>query len=389
MSKVNMFAAFASDSDDEYKAVESKKQAVKTKTVKQSTHDANKVVGTRRPEEGDYDYSTNKPRPTRAARGRGGRGARGRGDRGRGARGRGGYEGEYRPRGERGAGRGRGRGARGRGGYDLEYTGPRDTYTKWATKEQVTGEGEVQEEDYYGSKRYYDKRSGTGAGREVKKHGAGKGGWGNPEEDRKLEHLGAEVASEIIEGEEAPKTEETKEVVEPEQAHEDEEKEEEEEDVNNLTYSEYMAQKKAEGTTLTKGETRRPEEINVANMQKYKKDNTGVKQIKSNIKAHEAYSMSGVSGDVEVGFQAVGEEPAESFESFDARGRGRGRGRGGYRGGQRGGQRGGPRGGHRGGPRGGPRGGHRGGPRDNQEAYHQPRGGKKKFVNTDEEFPSL
>lgn len=348
MSKSNMFAAFASDSEDEYKAVESKKKVAKKPQKKQYKDDTRNVVGSRRAEEGDYDFSENKPRGTRG-RGRG-RAARGRG------RGRGGFEGEHRPRGERGFGRGRGRG-RGRGGYDAHHPGPRAAYSKFADREN-TGEARTHEEhaegqEHYDQRRYYDKRSGTGHGREVKKGGAGKGGWGNPNQDQKLEHMDAEAAAVVAEGE-ADKEENKEETFEQEP-----EKEEVEEEVNNLTYKEYMEQKKAEGTGVKKTAARKPEEIKVTNIQKYQKNETSEKQKRSTIKSHETYAMSGIKGDVEVGFQAVGEEPVESFDR-----RGRGRGRGG-------------------------RGAFRGAPREHQAPHKPSRGGRKKFVANDDEFPAL
>ncbi len=172
-----------------------------------------------------------------------------------------------------------------------------------------------------------------------------------------MEHLDTAAAAEVAEGE-TPK-EEIKEEQTPE---EEAPKEEVEEEVNNLTYAEYIKQKNAENAALKRGEARKPDEIKVSNIQKYSKNDTSVKGIKSNIKKHEAYAMSGISGDVEVGFQPIGEEPVESFDT-----RGRGRGRGG---------------------RGG-RGGYRGAPRDNHQTQQPRRGGRKKFVAQDDEFPPL
>ena len=381
MSKSNMFAALASDSDDEYKAVESKKTTAKDKAAKMQKDETREVVGTRRTEEGDFDYGPNK---TRASRGRGGRG---RGDRGRG-RGGYGFEGEsrggrggYRGRGfGRGGDRGRGfgRGGRGRGGRGSgyggrggKYSGPRDQYSKLATREQVTGHGEEVQEHHeepqeWGKDRYYERKSGTGYGKEVKKGGAGKGGWGAPEADTKLEHLEAETAVKIVDTE----GEENKEEKPSEGTHvefKEDKKEEEEEEVNNLTYSEYIAQKKAAQGTLKKGTARKPEELKVKNIQNYEKNDYSVKGFKSNVAKGTAYAPSGLTGDVEFGFQPLGDEPEETYERSDRGGRGRGRGgRGGYRGG---------------------RGSNRGAP--HEDHYQAKRSQVKKFVANEDDFPAL
>jgi len=382
MSKSNMFAALASDSDDEYHAVTNKKTENKDKTTKTHKDESNEVVGTRRVEEGEFNEG---PKKTRASRGRGrgrgdrgrggygfegevrgGRGGyRGRGDRGRGDRGRG-----YRGRGERGSGYGgRGRGYGGRGG---RVDGPRDQYSKLASREEVTGHGEEpqehQETQEYGRDRYYEKRSGTGYGHEVKKGGAGKGGWGAPEQDSKLEHLEADTAVETANAE----GEENKEKPAEEVHVEEPEKVEEEEEVNNLTYSEYMAEKKATQTALKKGVARKPEELNVKNIQSYEKTNYGAKGFKSASTHKSAAARTGLSGDVEFGFQPVGEEPEETYERSDRGDRG-GRGRGG---------RGRGRGGHRGG-----RGDHRGA--SHGDHYQPKRSHQKKFAANEDDFPSL
>ena len=390
----NMFAAFADDSDtgDEPKGSQAKKTASKDTKKKQGPDETKEMVGTRRAEEGDYEsYGDRRGRATRArGRGRGergrGRGDRGRGDRGRGDRSRGrgnrargdrgkgrgrgdfgGYEGNFKEDrgGYRGDRRGRGRGFAGRGG---RYAGPRDTYSKLASKEELG----IQEENQPGQQdfgaeghrrphREYERRSGTGMGRDVKKGGAGKANWGSPEyEGKRYEHLEAEDAAEIAEqpaGEEETKKEETVEEQPPQ---------EEEEEVNNLTYAEYIAQKKQEQSAGLKGESRKPEELKVKNIQKYNKDDKHKKTITSNIKAHEAYAPGGISADVEVGFKPVGDEVEEDFYPRGGRGRGRGRGRGA------------PRGGYRGDDREQDRGG-RG---------RQGRGGKK-FVAQDDDFPPL
>ena len=353
----NMFAAFASDSEeDEYKTVESKKHTKKDKPATKEKDETKEVVGTRRAEEGDYSNVTRKPR----GRGRG----RGRGEyRGGYGEHRGGYRGRgYGERGYRGGRRGRGdrggRRGRGRGGYYGREDGPRETYSHLATKEQVTGKADdnthhEEEEVEEGHQRMYERRSGTGHGKEIKKGGAGKGGWGNPDEDHKYEHMKADEAAQLA-------NEEAKEEKPAEAYEEQKEEGEGEEEVNNLTYKEYMAQKKEQQEELKKGTSRKPDEIKVKNIQKYNKDDTSVKQVKSYIKGHEAYATGGISADVEVGFQPIGDEPEEIYER--PRGRGRGRGRGGYRG--------------------APRGGHEG--QHGGRKFHN-----KKFNAQDEDFPPL
>jgi hypothetical protein len=128
-----------------------------------------------------------------------------------------------------------------------------------------------------------------------------------------------------------------------------------------LTYNEWKAQKEAEKQNLKKTQARKPDELKVQNISKYDKDDHHQKGIKSSIKKHEAYAPAGITGDVEVGFQPVGDEEEEVYER--PRGRG-GRGRGG-------------RGGHRGDFRGAPRGGHQGRKHGN------------KFHARDDDFPTL
>jgi plasminogen activator inhibitor 1 RNA-binding protein len=420
-NKDNMFAALASDSEEDMKVVEDKKHAAKVNKPKPATEVTAEAFGTRKVEEGEYDTYADRGRGARgrgrAVRGRGrgapafdgeGRGGygvyRGRGDRGRGERGaRGRGERGARGRGERGSrGRGdRGRGERGaRGGYrgGDRNEHPREAYSHLATKDQVTGEHQEGHEEHHGNneggyghhasygKREYDRKSGTGYGREVKKHGAGRGGWGNPDAATKYEHMDAEVVVDILA--DGPETTEETKVVEPvEHVHQEEPKEEEEEEVNNLTYAEYKAAKAAEKSTLTKATARAPEELKVANMLKYEKTETHVKTIRNSTKKQDVQAPQGINTDIEIGFQPYGDEPEDDFER-PSRGRGE-RGRGGPRGrGDRG--RGGPRGrGERGGYR-----GDRGAPRGDRGAARgggAPRGGHKhqNFNALEEEFPAL
>ena len=84
-------------------------------------------------------------------------------------------------------------------------------------------------------KRAYDRRSGTGRGKETKKGGGGARNWGSDKNDAKR----AEGA--VVEGQEAANTPEGEEV-EDKRAEEAEEVEEEEPD-NTMTFEEYLASK--------------------------------------------------------------------------------------------------------------------------------------------------
>ncbi|MCS6760383.1 MAG: hypothetical protein MO852_16730, partial [Candidatus Devosia euplotis] len=374
-----MFSAFESSDEEDMKTVQPKKHASKdTKGALPTKDDTREVVGTRTQQEGDYeDYTSRKTKPRGGyrGRGRGEAGGRGRGEgRGRG-RGRGEGRGTY--RGGRGEGRGygRGRGYGDRGGY---RGGPRDTYSKFATREQVTGGAPTDKQLAAEAARNpdetphmgYDKRSGSGYGREQKKGGYGKGNWGAPEEERKYEHMEAEDAAQLAASDEPAAVTDTPAA----EDHHEEPQEEEEEEVNNLTYAEYKAQKEAEKSKLKKSEGRKPEELKVKNIQKYDKQDMAKKTITSNIKKHEAYAPGGISADVEVGFQPISDE--EEQDDYERpRGRG-GRGRGG-RGRGRGDR------GHRG-DRGAPR-GDRGAPRGNRGG----RGRAQKFAAHDDDFPAL
>ncbi len=96
-------------------------------------------------------------------------------------------------------------------------------------------------------KRAYDRRSGTGRGKEIKKEGGGARNWGNDKADAKKmegkieeDAVKEEKPVEVTEGEEVP-AEETVEVPEPEPEPED----------NTMTLAEYMAmkQKKEDGAS--------------------------------------------------------------------------------------------------------------------------------------------
>jgi plasminogen activator inhibitor 1 RNA-binding protein len=373
-TKHNMFAAFASDSeeDEEMKIVQAKKQASKEKPKGAKTDDTKEVVGTRRQEEGEYaDYDSRRGKPR--GRGRG----RGRGERGERGAYRGSYRGSYRGNfdGEvRGGYGGRGRyGNFGRGG---RYRGPRDTFSNAATREDVTGTSEVHHDENPGygpsdhrNKRQFDKR-GAGPTQRPRKGG-------DYSDNQKFEHMDAEVAAEQAEkAAEGETPDETKKEEPVEEVHNEEPQEEEEEEVNNFTYQEYLEQKKQNQAALTKLEARKPEEIKEKNIQKYTKEDKSQKTITSKIKTNEAYGIQGIKGDVETGFQPIGDEE-EDF-GYDIRPRGRGgRGRGGRGRGREGFE-------HRGGRRGFE---HRGG-RGQTEGHKKNQGGKR-FNATEDEFPAL
>lgn len=319
-NKHNMFAAFASDSeeDEEMKVVQGKKQVAKDKPKAAKKDDTREVVGTRRQEEGEYaDYDSRRGKPRGRGRGRGERGTF-----------RGSYRGDFGGEGRGGYGYG-GRGRYGNYGRGGRYRGgPRDTFSNAATREDVTGTSEVPHYETPGSgpsdhrvKRQFDKR-GAGPAQRPRKGG-------DYSENQRFEHMDAEVAAEqaekVAEGEtldETKKEEPTEEVQAEEPA------QEEEEEVNNLTYKEYMEQRKQNQAALTKLEARKPEEIKEKNIQKYSKEDKSQKTITSRIKTKDVHNIQGISGEVETGFQPVGEEE-EDF-GFDSRPRGRGgRGRGG------------------------------------------------------------
>jgi plasminogen activator inhibitor 1 RNA-binding protein len=399
MSK-NMFAAFASDSEDDGKVKEEVKK-VATKVTKPATQKPKKGAQEERVANAEQN-------PTR------GRGARGRG--------RGGnivwkslnnyfhfigdrpYPNKYQDREQEGEelapreGYRGGRGARGantrgyrgerggRGGFrGGRYRERNEAYTHLATREEVTGTDAPAEQQvsYGGERNYkshggYDRRSGTGYGKEVKKGGAGRGNWGGASYERRYEHTDASTANKIAEegeGEEnkgeseatETKVEETKveapvEPVEPEEV-----------EAPTQSYAEYLAQKKKNNENLTRAEGRKPEEIKVKNIEKHN-EGKKVKTVGSSIKSHETHAITGIKAEIEVGFAPIGDEEEEVYDRPRG-GRGRGdRGRG---------------------DRGGRGGRGRGGYQDRTE-YRGGRGGRggrgktgKGFAATEDDFPSL
>lgn len=391
-----MFAAFASDSEGE----EEQKQLAKKEPVKTTKQDKKKEKDTNfkgKVKNEDEHVPWKDLKGEKAPRGRDdrprgrGRGDRYRGDRYRGRGDRGRYDrGRGRPRGDRYRGRGRGRrnydegegrddrgpdyvpkeykegdgenwgerprgryGRRGRGGrfgrgghrYKYHIEG---SYSKAAPRSEVLTdkdrevEEQVQKEidaqaDENQKHWGHDKVSGSGLGKEVKKGGAGKAGWG-ADEFEDLEHRGAQEASEIMEEGYVNQEDKAKEKTEgekPADENEDQGEGEDEKEDTTISYAEYLEQRKKASGGLLKTEARSPEEIKMANIEKH----TDAKKEKvsgSTIKSHEAYAPTGIKADVELGFGAApDDEPEETYYDRPprgGRGRGRrgGRGRGGY-----------------------------------------------------------
>lgn len=336
-----MFAGLAdSDSEEEMKTVETKTTGSKKKG-KKPKKESDRPGGAVAYEQDEDGYK----REVKEGQRRGARGGR-----------RGGPRGAYRG-GQRGHFRGgrRGRGSRGgryRGGYG-ENRGPYEKYSRFGTRQEIHGDKkpeEPQEEsEYHG--RTHERRTGTGHGKEVKKGGAGKAGWGDPDEEKKYEHQEAENAVE-----EALATEEEKKKPEPVAEGEGEG----EEEVSNYTYQDYLADKEKQKEGLTKAQARDPEAITISNKLDHEQKKDHVLGQGTRVGKHEAYSTGGIHSEVELGF-AVG-APEDDIETYDRP----------PRRGQRGGYRGGQRGGHGHGGRGGGKGGH-----------------KKKFVPLDDDFPAL
>ena len=192
-----------------------------------------------------------------------------------------------------------------RGNYDDGYhPRPRDTYSQLANKKDVVGE---QQETGYGENKRrpkhegYDKHSGTGYGREYRKGGAG--GWGNPNEERKYEKHEAEAVQEEPAEAEQHKEEVKEEKVEEVAPTEEKKVEEEEEEPNGMTYAEYLEEKKRQQQNLKKASARKPDELNVKNIEKYEKDERHKKTGLTNIKKHESHAITGLTdSEVALGF---------------------------------------------------------------------------------------
>lgn len=366
MTTKGMFSVLAVDEEEpQQKTVVQKKvvQAPKPKTeVKPATAKPFKAA-----DYSDFDgVISNEKRVQRGGRGgfRGGRGDRpegerrgGRGERPEGER-RGGFRGGRgdRPEGERGGFRGGFRGGRGervegeegerptgfsrgrgRGGpRRVEGTEGDEGVLYVQKKEKVDFVGKPDHfEGKHGEKWHpYDRKSGTGRGREVAKGGHGKGNWGNTEDIVKQgEEIpeGSPLKKVELEGETPEGAEETQEA---EKETKVETVVEEEPEEKGKTLQEYLASKKK---VAIKKEVRQHEAIK-GNLEEAKvESNDRVTPLTSSLKNEELYSTgAGKSQDSGLlGFQA----PEEDYIPRETRGRG---GRGGARGG-----RGAPRGGAR------------------------------------------
>lgn len=192
-----------------------------------------------------------------------------------------------------------------------------------------------------GPQRVYDRRSGTGRGRENKKGGAGRGNWGPDAEttpDSNAEKPTEEKPAEAVEGE--------KKETEKEEVKHEEEEEEEEKD-NTKTFEEYLAEKAAKKPTFALPESRKINAgVDPKELKKWEKYEVLKREFEDEVKEEG-------EGEVE---ETTQKKPKKQIvplnEIFDVRtppirtgGRGRGRGRGGFRGGRggRGGNRGGDR----------------------------------------------
>ncbi len=87
----------------------------------------------------------------------------------------------------------------------------------------------------------YDRKSGTGRGKEIKKGGFGKGNWGKDDKP---------VDEENEKNEESKNEETNEEAQEPKEAKEGSEQEEEEEEEDIMTYEDYKNQKKERSDVL-------------------------------------------------------------------------------------------------------------------------------------------
>ena len=201
----------------------------------------------------------------------------------------------------------------------------------------------------------FDRKSGTGRGREAAKGGHGKGNWGDMRDEvagqidaanidkPATEATGEETKEPKAEGEEATPVKE--EVVEPER------QEFVEEEVKGLTLEEYLAQKKK---PTQRKEARQSEALKKDNIEKVDIQKQKVETIDTTIRNQDTYSIATGKNEnaVLLGFQGQ-EDEYEPRERGARGGRGgRGRGTRGSRGGQ-GGERTGGRGGERTSGRGG------------------------------------
>lgn len=148
----------------------------------------------------------------------------------------------------------------------------------YVAKEKVDFAGK--EEHFEGKKREnwhpYDRRSGTGRGREVAKGGHGKGNWGGADDVVKAgEEVpeGSPVKKVEVEGEVPETTQEEgetkKEAVEERPRREEIVDPEDEANKSKMTLQDYLAQKKK---VNIKKETRQHEEVKKANVEELKRE---------------------------------------------------------------------------------------------------------------------
>jgi len=201
------------------------------------------------------------------------------------------------------------------------------------------------EEKYFGDRREpyhpYDRKSGTGRGRELHKGGHGKGNWGDTNDEVKTNAEGVEGTTETKEeGKTAePKPEgEKEEGTKVDDIYEEERRkrmEEEEKEKNLRTLDDFLAGKKV---SQFKKEARKAEEVKKTNIEKKTEGKDKISTLNNQLKDQDVYSVSvGQSAENKLlGF--VGEQ--DEYERGPRDRGGYGGERGGYGGGRgRGGQR--------------------------------------------------
>lgn len=166
-------------------------------------------------------------------------------------------------------------------------------------------------------KRQYDRKSGTGRGKEIKKGGGGAHNWGSDSNEAKA------LEGAVVEGQEdAPIAEGAVETPEEEKEPEPEPEPED----NTLSYEEYMAQKaEQQSDNLKPIEVREVEnEFGTVKAKEAVEEDflvMGGGKAKKTKKQKEKEAVS-----IDVGFRAAG-EGGSNFREGGGRGRGRGRGR--------------------------------------------------------------
>jgi plasminogen activator inhibitor 1 RNA-binding protein len=185
----------------------------------------------------------------------------------------------------------------------------------------------------------FDRKSGTGRGRELNKGGHGKGNWGDVRDEIQGQQDAATIdkpttekvaeEGEHKEGEEGTTAQETE--VKPQV----QEEEEEEENTKELTLEEYLAQKKK---STIKKEARKAEELKKDNIERVETGKQKVETLESKIRGNETHTIASGKSDQNtlLGFQGEEDEYPRGDRPFRG-GRG-GRGRGQRTGGNRGGQ---------------------------------------------------